>query len=955
MQLDQGEGDPIRSRVIGVYYYDAESGKSALLSAVSDSTAWLRNSNEVIYPAAFKNVDADLVYKATAGAFEQDVVFSQSSPPDPAAIGMNPYRTYLQVVTEFIGTQPSVQARAGTATSDLKDEDIQFGALRLDQGRAFSMNADYPSVAVRQQWERVGGRSLLIEAASYADLQKAFAKLPPRTTPFTPASMPSRERYLPGAPASTAKDILVAATPPSFSQNAVVLDYILVPTSGAPNPFTFQSGQTYFVSTGVSLQNVIFQNGAVIKFARGASLSVNGTVQCPTNVGPRCILTAVDDHTEGETLTANPVAGTYAFTALLINSQSGNPVTLQNLDIRYANKGLTVNVPGGVFMAKVTLVRCNIGIDSYFTGVDMLTTSQGTNIFCDVTQPYHDSGSAEFYGGPPLFLTGTQDNDQDLLANIDELTRRKSNPMNAFSFISTNRKDGEFLLLGGDGGFDTNTRLQIVPPIQFNGTHTLVRLRISNTPVDYLWDIFFAPQLNPNAYGLIRTGEPNLGWGTTVHFYDVVIPGAPPQGFFEAFVAEDLDYDGVQDGYEIAVLKTATGNPDSASTRDANNDGQPDFPNRGNNGIADGDEDFDQDGMTTTFEIRLGIDAVVAQPPTDSDGDGLPNWLEGRITFLTGDPAPTGTGDSDGDGRNNFSEWSSQLNPADEFDAELDVDFANLPDDQRVIRHQAFEMGRAGTIGQEGYTDTSLIHIGTVGHLHIHQDTDANGNSAPGVDTWRWGAGYIIPTEAVAFGDIPNPDPADGLLDWNEILNQATGTAGNIWKEAQVSAKLNTLRQPSLVYLQHRSFHRITMHYRQLQLMVVAQQLPQGTLLRVKPVLASIHTEATILRHTTLQIATRFPALDAFARIGRFVPVIGGMASVLSAYSSAQENVVPAWNQYLFDIWRRCDDSADSALFLAVGLGAVLDNAFPGILITNAWGHWYDRLSKFDGWSSACF
>jgi hypothetical protein len=955
VEVGQPKSDTLRSHVLGIYYYDATSGKSALLSPVSDSAAWLASPTEVKYAEAFGNVHADLVYRVGKASFEQDVVFAKSAPPDPSSLGMDPARTYVQVVTEFIGTEPAIRERE--SAQRMKDQDIDFGQLRMAMGR--SLSADKagkigdPAIPVTKSWERVGGRTLLIESVAYSQLKPIFAQLPSRTTPFKPATPPSEKRFLPEAPSPQGGKVLVAAAPVATAGTAAIIDYILVPRTGAPNPYVFQSGQTYLVRSNVTLQNVVFQNGAVIKFARASELMVQGSAQSPTNGGPRCILTAEDDHTAGEVLTDKPVVGTYAANALVFYNYN-IPISVQNLDIRYAGRALKVYVGGTVTVTNVNIVGCPIGVSAFYTPV-----SVGGGTWCDVTQNFHDMGGSTFSGGPSLTLAGKQDNDQDLLANIDELTRRKSNPVSAFSF-STNRKDGEFMLMGGAGGQNSNARLEIVPPIEFNGTHTRVQLRVSNTPVDYLWDVFFAPQLSPTAWQLARTGLPDAGWGSSTHTYYVILPGEPPQGFFQVFVAEDLDYDGVQDGYEIAVLKTATGNPDSDSTRDANQDGQPDYPGLGNNSIADGDEDFDQDGMSTIYELRIGVNPIVAQSPTDSDGDGLPNWLESLITFYTGDADPTAAEDSDLDGRGNFSEWSMRLDPSWGYDPEFDANFNAMEDFQRVILHQTFSMNApqgfaASANPEDAYTDTSLTDYGSAAHLHIAKDTDANGNPAPGIDTWKWSVGFMNPTGPVGLADVPPPDPADGGLEWDDVLLQATSLLGNVWSAAKVNEKLETVRHASLVYLQHRSFHRISIHYRAIQLITVAQELPQGVLLRVKPILASIHTEATIFRQTTLQIALRFGSTDAFARIGRFVPYIGAIASVLSAAESARENVVPAWELYILHVQRRCDDSYDSAADLAYALGTVWDNAFPGVIITNMWAYWWDELSKFDGWSSACF
>src|SRR5690606_14993865 len=123
--------------------------------------------------------------------------------------------------------------------------------------------------------------------------------------------------------------------------------------------------------------------------------------------------------------------------------------------------------------------------------------------------------------------------------------------------------------------------------------------------------------------------------------------GQPPEGYFTAFLHQDTDFDGISDGYEVMVFKTDPNNPDSNSSRDADENGQPDYSNLAGNEIADGDEDFDGDGLSNLYELQLGTDPFVAENSAiDSDSDGLPDWLEDLITYYTNDPDPAPTGDS---------------------------------------------------------------------------------------------------------------------------------------------------------------------------------------------------------------------------------------------------------------------------------------------------------------------
>jgi hypothetical protein len=175
---------------------------------------------------------------------------------------------------------------------------------------------------------------------------------------------------------------------------------------------------------------------------------------------------------------------------------------------------------------------------------------------------------------------------------------------------------------------------------------TVFRLWLENAPLNEWWEIYRAPVLQSAAWELAFVGPPDAVSGDIQQFF-VAVPGQPEQAYFQIFLNKDSDYDGIPDGYEVAILKTDPLNPDSNSTRDANGDGVPDYPPLAGNNRADGDEDFDGDGLSVIYELSIGTNPLVAQPNTDSDADGLPDWLESIITFYTGDPSPAPLTDSD--------------------------------------------------------------------------------------------------------------------------------------------------------------------------------------------------------------------------------------------------------------------------------------------------------------------
>jgi hypothetical protein len=148
----------------------------------------------------------------------------------------------------------------------------------------------------------------------------------------------------------------------------------------------------------------------------------------------------------------------------------------------------------------------------------------------------------------------------------------------------------------------------------------------TDAPTDEWFELYFADELNPNHWVLGHSGLSDGGFGTSVQEYFIFANGHPQQGFFRMFPFQDSDGDGLTNGMEVAVFKGDPNDSDSAFLRDGDENGQPDFPNRQDNGIVDGDEDFDGDGLSNLKELQMGTDPLVPQNYLgDSDSDGLPD------------------------------------------------------------------------------------------------------------------------------------------------------------------------------------------------------------------------------------------------------------------------------------------------------------------------------------------
>jgi len=171
------DGKRFSSHVYGISYFDPVSGNSTLIAEVKDSIGELAAPNQVIYPDAFTDFRADVRLTYTKGGFEQDIILRER-PPDPEKFGL-PETSQLQILTEFI--DPPKPLDRVTATNaepnrfligpNLTDERLNFGAMVLGQGKAFSVDdaetlpgADDTSAPVGKAWGELAlGRHFLGE------------------------------------------------------------------------------------------------------------------------------------------------------------------------------------------------------------------------------------------------------------------------------------------------------------------------------------------------------------------------------------------------------------------------------------------------------------------------------------------------------------------------------------------------------------------------------------------------------------------------------------------------------------------------------------------------------------------------------------------------------------------------------------------------------------------------
>lgn len=425
------DGLQLDSSPVGLLLADATN--SVFIATLTNSTAELISSNELAYRNAFEGLDADLLYTVTKSGLEQCVILREQ-PPSPAASGLDPATTRLQILTEFFNPpQPVVTAtplpnQGGLA---LTDETLDFGAVKMMQGRAFLLGTDAQDsgVFVGKSWVQIARRQFLIEQIPLAALTDQLATLPQGTAKVgTFPNVALRRLKLPpqhlakASPSVHFRQVRFKTLP----SKGLVLDYQTV--SGAITNYDFQGDTTYYISGQVNLYGTnTFEGGCVLKYATNATvwLRPSSSINWQAADYRPVICTAKDDNTVGQTLsgsTGSPT-GYYANPALYLYAPLTS--TISHFRIEWAAAAI-VDYSTGLNLYDGQLVNCQDGIASAFCDMNL-----GNLLFADVqtnfdgTEGQVNAQNVTFSGS--VDLMSDSDNagltlENCILANIDDLT-----------------------------------------------------------------------------------------------------------------------------------------------------------------------------------------------------------------------------------------------------------------------------------------------------------------------------------------------------------------------------------------------------------------------------------------------------------------------------------------------------------------------------------------------------
>ena len=288
IEIHTADKQVLKFRPVCLAYTDTASGRSVVLAPVRDAEGILFPPNEVLYPAAFTGVRADVRVTYTKAGFESDVILREKLPP-PEDYGLDAATTLLEVWHECDAPAPEKSARS---VDGLTDETLRFGTMRIGRGTAFSLDATarrHHSPAVSKTWLRTENpaRSYLIESVRLPRVQKELEQLPdrqaarPQRAPGVPPGGDPGAGKMPAARSRLAQ--LATLSPPSaraatpvrlaFDMKAVppahglVLDYAVL--NSQADPLTLQADTTYLVSAVVSLTDLIIEGGTVVKYVVG--------------------------------------------------------------------------------------------------------------------------------------------------------------------------------------------------------------------------------------------------------------------------------------------------------------------------------------------------------------------------------------------------------------------------------------------------------------------------------------------------------------------------------------------------------------------------------------------------------------------------------------------------------------------------------------------------------------
>jgi hypothetical protein len=464
------------------------------------------------------------------------------------------------------------------------------------------------------------------------------------------------------------------------------------------------------------------------------------------------------------------------------------------------------------------------------------------------------------------------DTDHDGLSDSLEL-QLGTDPNNAYSQDKTHRfKDGEWYLTSVTGQTGTRADLYIDPFDNYYDYYddiTIVTFAlIGGVTTNDQFDIYIqTPSVDPSDTNLVWQdmfrflGYAGPIYETGIIWYQTAWPGyVPLDGSvqFGALDSQDRDSDGLQDGYEVFVTHTIAGAPSSDMS-----------------GVADGDGNPANDGLSNLQKWEYGLNPMVAVSTSDSSGTGLPDWFTNYITYWYGPGNVDPWADPDGDGLPNIVEYEIGSDPV--F-ADYWAYFQPPPGDESQ-QFASFHI-TASYSDSDGPNNNPYFPmfgnvagpLGAGGSMNAETSGAGVGTATLDFEIWPLDKAYDFYAPFTATADpsqceFQEPNPTDGDL-YREILLNSTDLARDVWTHVNENV-LEALSSQTLEYLHAVSMLKIE---RQVRLIQYDQYLlTQGAnssaiFMRMRTSASIIHTEVTKVTAIDIQYIRKYPSLDWISR-----------------------------------------------------------------------------------------
>ncbi len=400
IELIMPSGQMFVLQPLGLYYFDAASGKTAQVAAVDPGVnGLLLPPNRVVYPKAFGDV-GDLMYVYGVNGFDQSVILVAAVPP-PEEFGLPSASTRLEVWTAFDGpppeeqrpillsSEPTLWRRQQMVEPDLVDHMLVFEDCWFPVGAAFVLDdskfpepgepaqvtvvdpSDPGNLLVAKNLVQIDNRTVLVESVGYPDLSRKllaeaglgqgagraksgslFAKISPR-------------RALPLERPRPRPDRKIELASVLYNPSGLLLDYTIL--SGSASSYTFSNAWTYVISNNFSVGpgTATFQQNSVIKSATNAYLLTYGPVSFPAS-GTPVTFTSADDNAYGQTISGSTSMPNYAPKPALWMYYYAGDTTIEYARFRWAQRAVQYDQNPGIHQGPKlrysTFMNCNVGV-----------------------------------------------------------------------------------------------------------------------------------------------------------------------------------------------------------------------------------------------------------------------------------------------------------------------------------------------------------------------------------------------------------------------------------------------------------------------------------------------------------------------------------------------------------------------------------------------------------------